>query len=155
MPLSRKSRSGFGWRTLLPWMVGAFPIACGLTVMNWQIERDLQAGSRATAEQVIEHVERILDGASRTAIALLPSAGTPCTEAQLLLRGEVTSNAFIRSTNLVKQDRLYCSSLFGAFDEPVTASDYVDGHLWLMDGNSVTPGHPLLVYRASDKDRAA
>ncbi|MBF8694548.1 EAL domain-containing protein [Pseudomonas fulva] len=155
MPLSRKSRSGFGWRTLLPWMVGAFPIACGIAVMNWQIERDLQAGSRASAQQVIEHVERILDGASRTAIALLPSAGTPCAEAQLLLRGEVTRNAFIRSTNLVKQDRLYCSSLFGAFDEPVTASDYVDGHLWLMDGNSVTPGHPLLIYRASDKDRAA
>jgi hypothetical protein len=55
----------------------------------------------------------------------------------------------------VHRNNLYCTSLFGNFDEPVDARDYTDGQLWLMDGNSVTPGHPLLVYRASQGDRGA
>jgi hypothetical protein len=74
---------------------------------------------------------------------------------QLALRIAVTRNAFVRSTSLFDRNNLYCTSLFGNFDEPVDARDYTDGQLWLMDGNSVTPGHPLLVYRVSQGDRGA
>jgi len=155
MPLTRKSRAGWSWRTLLPWAIGVLPVACGLGVMNWQIDRELHANSHATAAQVIGHVERILDTASSTAQALLPLAGDPCARVQLALRGQVTRNAFVRSTNLFQHNTLYCSSLFGEFDEAVDAGDYANGTLWLMDGNSVTPGHALLVYRASDGDRGA
>lgn len=155
MPLSVKRRARLSWRTLLPWVVGVLPVACGLTVMNWQIEREMQASSQATARQVVEHVERILDNLSSAANALLPLADSPCDEAQLMLRAQVTRNAFVRSTNLFRHNALFCTSLFGAFDEPVNPGDYIDGKLWLMNGNSVTPGHPLLVYRASDGDRGA
>ena len=71
------------------------------------------------------------------------------------MRSQVTRNAFVRSTNLFQHHNLYCSSLFGDYDEEVEANDYTHGRLWLMDGNSVTPGHPLLVYRVSDGDRGA
>lgn len=155
MPLSVKRRARLSWRTLLPWVVGVLPVACGLAVMNWQIEREMQASSQATARQVVEHVERILDNLSSAANALLPLADSPCDEAQLMLRAQVTRNAFVRSTNLFRHNALFCTSLFGAFDEPVNPGDYIDGKLWLMNGNSVTPGHPLLVYRASDGDRGA
>lgn len=155
MPLTVKRRAGLGWRTLLPWVVGVLPVACGLAVMNWQIDREMQASSQATTRQVVEYVERILDNLSSAANALLPLAGSPCDQAQLTLRAQVTRNAFVRSTNLFRNNNLYCSSLFGAFDETVRPGDYTDGKLWLMDGNSVTPGHPLLVYRASDGDRGA
>ncbi|MCO7526039.1 cyclic diguanylate phosphodiesterase [Pseudomonas asiatica] len=155
MPLTVKRRAGLGWRTLLPWVVGVLPVACGLAVMNWQIEREMHASSQATTRQVVEHVERILDNLSSAAHALLPLVDSPCDEVQLMLRAHVTRNAFVRSTNLFRHNALYCTSLFGAFDEPVNPGDYIDGKLWLMDGNSVTPGHPLLVYRASDGDRGA
>lgn len=155
MPLTVKRRAGLGWRTLLPWVVGVLPVACGLPVMNWQIEREMQASSQVTARQVVEHVERILDNLSSAANALLPLVDSPCDEAQLILRAQVTRNAFVRSTNLFRHNALYCTSLFGAFEEPVNPGDYIDGKLWLMDGNSVTPGYPLLVYRASDGDRGA
>ncbi|MFP3527465.1 CSS-motif domain-containing protein, partial [Pantoea sp. SIMBA_072] len=79
---------------------------------NWQIDRDLRASSHATAAQVVEHVERILDSLSSTAHALLPLAGSPCTQVKLALRGQVTRNAFVRSTNLFQHNTLYCSSLF-------------------------------------------
>ncbi|MDR6712900.1 sensor c-di-GMP phosphodiesterase-like protein [Pseudomonas hunanensis] len=149
MPLSVKRPAHWSWRTWLPWVIGVLPMLCGLLIMHWQTERELQANSQATARQVVEHVERILDSLSAAAQALLPLAGRPCAEIQVALRSEVTRNAFVRSTNLVERDTLYCNSLFGDYQEPVNAADYTDGRLWLMDGNSVTPGHPLLVYRAS------
>ncbi len=155
MPLTAKRRASLSWRNLLPWVVGVLPVLCGLAVMNWQVEREMQASSQATTRQAVEHVERILDNLSRAANALLPLTASPCDQVQLTLRAQVTRNAFVRSTNLFRHNNLYCTSLFGEFDEPVNASDYTDGKLWLMDGNSVTPGHPLLVYRASDGDNGA
>ena len=155
MPLSVKRSARWSWRALLPWAIGVLPLVFGLGVMNWQIERELRASSQATTRQVVQQVERILDNLAQAAQALLPLAGRPCEEAQLALRGEVTRNAFVRSTNLFQHDTLYCTSLFGEVDEPVDASDYTDGTLWLMDGNSVTPGHALLVYRTSSGDRGA
>ena len=155
MPLFAKRRAALNWRTLLPWMVGVLPVVCGLGVMNWQVEREMQASSQATTRQVVAQVEHILDSLANAANALLPLAGSPCDKVQLRLRAEVTRNAFVRSTNLFLDNSLYCTSLFGAFDEPVNPADYVDGKLWLMDGNSVTPGHALLVYRASRDNRGA
>lgn len=140
---------------LLPWCVGVLPLLCGLAVMRWQTERELQASSATTAREVVKHLETVLDSLSIAARHLLPKAGQPCQDAQLALRIEVTRNAFVRSTNLFERDTLYCSSLFGDFDEPVDARDYTGGQLWLMDGNSVTPGQPLLAYRINEGDRGA
>ncbi len=140
---------------LLPWCVGVLPLLCGLAVMRWQTERELQANSAATAREVVKHLETVLDSLSIAARHLLPKAGQPCQDVQLALRIEVTRNAFVRSTNLFERNTLYCSSLFGDFDEPVDARDYTGGQLWLMDGNSVTPGQPLLAYRINEGDRGA
>ncbi|WP_248920331.1 EAL domain-containing protein [Pseudomonas entomophila] len=155
MPLTPKRPARWSWRMLLPWCVGVLPLLCGLAVMRWQTERELQASSAATAHEVVQHLETVLDSLSIAASHLLPKAGQPCQDVQLALRIEVTRNAFVRSTNLFERDTLYCSSLFGEFDEPVDARDYTGGQLWLMDGNSVTPGQPLLVYRISEGDRGA
>lgn len=155
MPLTVKRPARWSWRRLLPWAVGTLPILCGLAIMHWQIERDLRDNSQATVQQVVNHVERILDGVSKAAQALLPLAGRPCSEVTLALREQVTRNAFVRSTNLFNHDTLYCSSLLGDYDEPVNPLDYTEGQLWLMDGNSITPGHPLLVYRTGQEGRGA
>lgn len=155
MPLTAKRRSVFSWRTLSPLMVGMVPVVSGLVIMHWQIEREMKASSHTTTQQVLGHIEHILDNLSSAADSLLAHTDVPCEQAQLLLRTQVTRNAFVRSTNLFRHNSIYCTSLFGAFDEPVNPADYVDGKLWLMDGNSVTPGHPLLVYRASQGDHGA
>ncbi|MCG8295880.1 EAL domain-containing protein [Pseudomonas entomophila] len=155
MPLTPKRPARWSWRMLLPWCVGVLPLLCGLAVMRWQTERELQANSAATAREVVKHLETVLDSLSIAARHLLPKAGQPCQDVQLALRIEVTRNAFVRSTNLFERNTLYCSSLFGDFDEPVDARDYTGGQLWLMDGNSVTPGQPLLAYRINEGDRGA
>ena len=43
----------------------------------------------------------------------------------------------------------------GTYQSPVNPDDYVDGRLWLMKGNPVTPDTALLVYRLVDGDRGA
>ena len=155
MPLSRKRPARWSWRALLPWGIGALPVVCGLLVMDWQTQRELRASSEAATGQVVHQIERILDSLDAAAQALLPLAGQPCAEVEVALRTQVTRNAFVRSTNLFQHNTLYCTSLFGNYQEPVDAQNYTDGRLWLMDGNSVTPGHALLAYRASKGARGA
>ncbi|MFE1817204.1 CSS-motif domain-containing protein, partial [Metapseudomonas otitidis] len=83
-----------------PWAVGALPLLCGLAIMHWQAQRELQNTSQATTRQVVEQVEHILDNISNAAKELLPLVGRPCDEIDLALRSQVTRNAFVRSTNL-------------------------------------------------------
>ncbi|WP_312933365.1 cyclic diguanylate phosphodiesterase [Pseudomonas sp.] len=153
MPLTALRPARWSWRTLLPWTVGLLPLLGGMAVMRWQAERELHEQSQAAALQVLRQSELILEQLSRTARTLLPLAGQPCESASLPLRAEVTRNAFVRSTVLFDHDRVYCTSLLGGYDEAVDINDYTEGTLWLMDGNSVTPGHPLLVYRLGNAGR--
>ncbi|MDD2058020.1 EAL domain-containing protein [Pseudomonas sp. GD03860] len=155
MPLSVHHRPRRLWRLALPWVVGALPLLCGVLIMQWQAGRELQARSEENARHAMNQVERILDDISGAATELLPLAGQPCLAEKLALRDQVTRRAFVRSTNLEYKGELYCSSLFGPFTEQVNPADYTQGKLWLMSGNSVTPGHPLLVYRVQEGERGA
>ncbi|WP_425224308.1 CSS-motif domain-containing protein [Pseudomonas sp.] len=142
-------------RLIAPWLAAALPLLAGLGILYWQAERDLAASAHDTAEQALAQFELMLDNVADSANALLPLAGQPCADATLALREQVTRRPFVRSTNLALDDHLYCSSLFGEFSEPINPGDYVGGHLWLMDGNPVTPGQALLVYRAFNDEQTA
>ncbi|TDF82429.1 EAL domain-containing protein [Pseudomonas sp. H9] len=155
MPFSVKRRPRRLWRVVLPWLVGALPMACGLLIMHWQAERELQSRSEASTRQVVRQIDHILDDISAAAQALLPLAGQPCAAQSLALREQVVRHAFVRSTNLEYRGELYCSSLFGTYREVIDSNDYFQGRLWLMQGNSVTPGHPLLAYRTAADGRGA
>ena len=140
---------------LLPWLVGALPVLGGVAIMHVQAERALQARALDSARQAVSHLESVLDNVAEAARSLLPLAGRPCSEVNLVLREQVTRRSFVRSTNLTLNDEIYCTSLFGEFREKVDPADYTAGSLWLMNGNSVTPGHPLLVYRLSEGAKGA
>lgn len=155
MPLHTSRRRDQLLRRLLPWLVGALPVLGGLAIMHWQAERELQARALNSARQAVAHLEGVLDNVAEAARTLLPLAGRPCPEVDLALREQVTRRSFVRSTNLTLDNEIYCTSLFGEFRETVDPADYTGGSLWLMDGNSVTPGHPLLVYRLSDGAKGA
>ena len=142
-------------RLISPWLVGALPLVLGLGILYWQAERDLNTHALDTAKQALAQFDLMLDNVADAANVLLPLAGQPCADNTLALREQVTRRPFVRSTNLAFDDHLYCSSLFGDFSEPINPGDYADGHLWLMDGNPVTPGQALLVYRAFNDEQTA
>lgn len=155
MPLQKTRTRRRALRRLLPWLIGALPVLGGLAIMHWQAQRELDNRALASASQAVAYLDQVLDNVAAAARDLAPLAGRPCADVTLALREQVTRRPFVRSTNLFANDQLYCSSLYGDFNEKVHAADYTDGSLWLMNGNSVTPGHPLLVYRFAEGGNGA
>ncbi|MBV4458589.1 EAL domain-containing protein [Pseudomonas sp. COR58] len=150
MPLTARSRRKPGTRILVTLLCGLLPILSGTAILYLQAERTLHQSAEQTADEALRQFELMLDNTAQAARELLPLAGQPCDTAQLALREQVTRRPFVRSTNLVWDNNLYCSSLFGHFKEAVNPGDYTQGKLWLMNGNPVTPNTALLVYRLSD-----
>ncbi|MCF5076740.1 cyclic diguanylate phosphodiesterase, partial [Pseudomonas syringae] len=147
-PLARHSISA---------VCGLLPVVLGVAILHWQAERSLEQSTAQTAQEAVRQFDLMLDNTALAAQTLLPLAGQPCDNAaQLALREQVTRRPFVRATTLSWQKNIYCSSLFGRYYEsPVNPDDYVDGTLWLMNGNPVTPDTALLVYRLVDGDKAA
>ena len=133
------------------------PILLGVLILHWQAERTLEQSSAQTAQEAVRQFDLMLDNTALAAQSLLPLAGQPCDNGtQLALREQVTRRPFVRATTLSWQKNIYCTSLFGGDHvSPVNPDDYVDGRLWLMNGNPVTPDTALLVYRLVDGDKAA
>ncbi|MDI2590295.1 EAL domain-containing protein [Pseudomonas sp. N3-W] len=149
MPLTVKYRRSRRMRIVVTVLCGVIPIVLGLVILCLQAERALHISTQRTAEEARRQFDLMLDNTAQAARELLPLAGESCSEAKLALREQTTRRPFVRSTNLVWDNNLYCSSLFGDYQEKVNPGDYTQGELWLMNGNPVTPDTALLVYRLS------
>jgi sensor c-di-GMP phosphodiesterase-like protein len=155
MPLSATQLRKRPRRYLITLLCGVLPVLSGVGMLYIQAERTLQQQARQTAGELVRQVELMLDNTALAARELLPLAGQPCEAVKLALRDQVTRRPFVRSTNLIWDDALYCSSLFGEFEEPVNPHNYYQGTLWLMDGNPVTPDTALLIYRLNEGRQGA
>nr|BFE96196.1 hypothetical protein GCM10020185_67320 [Pseudomonas brassicacearum subsp. brassicacearum] len=155
MPLTATRSHTRPRRYLVTLLCGLVPMLSGLAILYMQAERTLAQQTRQTAEELVRQIELMLDNTALAAHELLPLAGQPCEAVKLALREQVTRRPFVRSTNLIWDNNLYCSSLFGAFEERVNPSDYHQGTLWLMDGNPVTPDTALLIYRINEGHQGA
>ncbi|MGL6246526.1 EAL domain-containing protein [Pseudomonas sp.] len=155
MPLNVKSRRKRGKRMFLTLLSGLLPVLLGVVILYMQAERALQQSTELTAEEAVRQFELMLDNTSQAARELLPLAGQPCNDVKLALREQVTRRPFVRSTNLVWDNNIYCSSLFGDVQEKTSNGDYSKGQLLLMKGNPVTPDSALLVYRLGEGKHGA
>lgn len=155
MPLNVKNRRKRGIRIAVTVLSGLLPVSLGFAILYMQAERTLQQSTRLTAEQAVSQFELMFDNTAEAARELLPLAGQRCNDVKLALREQVTRRPFVRSTNLVWDDSIYCSSLFGDYQERINAGDYAHGQLLLMKSNPVTPDSALLVYRLSEGQRSA
>ncbi|WHS58064.1 EAL domain-containing protein [Pseudomonas sp. G2-4] len=155
MPLTATRSRTRPRRYLITLLCALLPMLSGLGILYLQATRTLEQQTRQTAEELVRQVELMLDNTALSARELLPLAGQPCEAVKLALREQVTRRPFVRSTNLVRDNTLYCSSLFGAFEEKVNPGDYHQGALWLMNGNPVTPDTALLIYRLNEGEQGA
>jgi sensor c-di-GMP phosphodiesterase-like protein len=154
MPLNvnnRRTRT----RIAVTVLSGLLPVVLGFAILYMQAERALKHNTEQTAEEAIRQFELMLDNNALAARELLPLAGQSCIDVNLALREQVTRRPFVRSTNLLWDDTIYCSSLFGDYQEKLTAGDYTKGAILLMKGNLVTPNTAVLVYRLSEGKQGA
>ncbi|WP_223502666.1 EAL domain-containing protein [Pseudomonas sp. BF-R-24] len=154
MPLKAKTRSR-STRIAVTLISGLLPVLLGAAILYMQAGRALKQDAEQTAEEAIRQFDLMLDNNAQAARELLPLAGQSCGEVTLALREQVTRRPFVRSTNLVWDNNLYCSSLFGDYQEKVNPGDYTQGALWLLSGNQVTPNTAVLVYRLSEGKKGA
>lgn len=154
MPLKTNAHPR-GIRLAVTLLSGLLPILLGFVILYMQAERVLRLSSQQTAEEATRQFELMLDNTAQAARELLPLAGQSCIDVNLALREQVTRRPFVRSTNLLWDDTLYCSSLFGDYHEKMASGDYANGQLLLIKGNPVTPDTAFLVYRLSDGKRGA
>lgn len=155
MPLNAKTRHKRGKRMAVTILCGLLAVLLGSLILYLQAERALKQSTELTAEEAIRQFDLMLDNTAQAARELLPLAGQTCNDVKLALREQVTRRPFVRSTNLVWDNNLYCSSLFGDYQEKVNPGDYTQGKLWLMNGNPVTPDTALLVYRLTEGNQGA
>src|SRR5471032_1946737 len=157
MPLTVNGPRKRATRYLLTTLSGLLPIGVGVVILHWQAEHTLQQSTAQTAQEAVRQFDLMLDNTALAAQELLPLAGQPCDNGvKLALREQVTRRPFVRATTLSWQKNIYCSSLFGDhYQSAVNPDDYVDGSLWLMNGNPVTPDTALLVNRLVEGDKAA
>ncbi|MFW0758959.1 EAL domain-containing protein [Pseudomonas sp. H11T01] len=158
MPLTVKGPRNRTTRYAITVLSAALPIVLGVVILYLQAERTLEQATAQTAEEAVRQFDLMLDNAAQAAQEILPLAGQPCdNDERLALREQVTRRPFVRSTNLIWNNSNYCSSLFGDYvaEQALNPNDYVEGKLWLMSGNPVTPNTAVLVYRLSEGNKAA
>ena len=146
MPLRAKTRTP-RIRMAVTLLSGLLPVLLGTAILYIQAGRALEQSAQQTAEEAIRQFDLMLDNTAQAARELLPLAGQSCIDVNLALREQVTRRPFVRSTNLIWDDVIYCSSLFGDYHEKLAAGDFSQGRLLLMKGNPVMPDTALLVYR--------
>ncbi len=155
MPLTVKMSRKWTDRYALIVLSGLLPVVLGVLIIVWQANRSLKLEATQTAQEAVRQFDLMLDNAALAADVVLPLAGQDCAQVELALREQVTRRPFVRSVNLVWDNQIYCTSLFGNYKEAVNPANYAGGVLWLMPGTIVTPNDPVLVYRQARDKRGA
>ncbi|NBA96306.1 CSS-motif domain-containing protein [Pseudomonas sp. R5(2019)] len=127
--------------------VGLTPIVAGLLVLYTQVDRSLAQSATKATIMGLHKTEAVMDRVSAAAGKIRYLAGQPCDAALSTLRMGVVSETYLRSLTLVRNNRMYCSSLEGVMSAPLDPANFHDGKFWLRQGNPTTPDSSMLYYR--------
>ena len=143
---------GRGFTPMLALVVAIVCGACVIAATAWWARHEDQAAIRERenliASDMVESIDRILDNVtSRRKQELSALPGQPCPNVELRLSELETYVQYVRSVNLVENQRLYCSSAMGRVD--VALSDYLSpapagNTLELIAGTPNQPQSPVM-----------
>ncbi|WP_449547581.1 EAL domain-containing protein [Lelliottia amnigena] len=141
------------WRYIILTLSLACGITAGTAICYWQILHSLNSDLHTRIEQAIESIDITLSHAEKAASMAEPFLGKNCDETVLTgLRTIVATVPDVRTVNLVKDDKIYCTSVFGGLNVKTTWEGGHENRLMLMGGNKITPNRSLLVYRSGGRD---
>jgi len=148
---SRTSHSGHALLTLLTLLlIGLAPVAFGLLVMAWQVNKQLDESASLSLREARVGVDSLIDSLHNASNKVLNLAEYACDRALPALHSEVVSNPDLRSLTLVRENRAYCSTLRGESGLLVDPGDYFNHRLRLEAGNDNTPDSAILYYRLQE-----
>lgn len=150
MPL-HKFRAGRALLELLViLLIGLTPVGCGLLIMTWQVEKMLAESTQVSIQHTVQDIDRILDSLHNASNKVLNLADFPCQKALPSLRTEVAMRPELRSLVLVRENRAYCSTVYGEYQLLVYPGSFFNLRLRLEAGNNVTPDSAILYYRLQE-----
>ncbi|UAY94833.1 EAL domain-containing protein [Dickeya dadantii] len=127
--------------------------AMGLWAIYYQDYRTDRQGAYANAERAVKNIEDILNEARDAVEESKPLLARPCTSdviRQLNMTAAIASH--LRTVSLIKNDVVYCSSLYGVDNRPAALGRFHMRELALLAGNAVTPDRTLIMYLGTTSD---
>ncbi|WP_042866518.1 CSS-motif domain-containing protein, partial [Aeromonas piscicola] len=91
-------------------------ILISLATLYWQTWSLTRQQAQNAAERAMVQIDSALLHSTQAARAALPLASRPCAEVARELRVLVATSPYVRSVNLSRHGRLYCSSIFDEID---------------------------------------
>ncbi|MFN3069878.1 EAL domain-containing protein [Serratia sp. J2] len=101
------------YRWLLAGAVGLAILLISLYTRYYQEVRNTEQNQRVLASRVISKLNTLLLPAEQQALSTMTLVGQPCDSVISTLRFRAAQNQALRSLLLVKDGKIYCSSLFG------------------------------------------
>lgn len=144
MPLSTTRRNG---PRLLASLIGTLLIAAiTLTATYWQTQSSLRQQAQTAAQRALTEIDDVLAASIRIARQTSPLAGRPCLQVARDLRILTAASPYIRSINLTRNGRLYCSSIFDEVNVAEQRDTYAAGQLRLLPVSVLGRHPPLFLY---------
>ncbi|WP_337015507.1 cyclic diguanylate phosphodiesterase [Leclercia sp. AS011] len=122
-------------------------ILFGSAIILWQTVSNTQQETWTQLRNAQQRIDSSLDNAHQVALAVRESLGKPCNDIVPLLRTQVAISPDVRSILLAHGNNIYCSSLYGPYQERINIDNYTKGQLFLMKGNWVKVDQPIVIYR--------
>ncbi len=133
-------------------IIGAMitPLMLGGITVYWHSEKKLKLNVEKSNAAAIRRFEWMLDYASSSAKAFSSLSDKPCSQIVEALRRQAASVPFARSVLLVRNNIMYCSTIYGQLDEPIDYSVFTEGTLLLRMDDHLIPGGVVILFRAKN-----
>lgn len=140
----RKLSARFITRTLV---LSLLPSVAGLTVLYMSVNAQLSDQLNSEIERSFEHVENIFHISDNVARKSVIFDNKSCELILPELVHEATRQLYIRSINLISENKIYCSSIMATNRELQQLSSEIQDVSTLVPGNTLTPNSPVLYIR--------
>ena len=122
------------------------PVALGTVLLFVLAQGSLQRETTRSLESGVVLLDRLLWNADAAAQRAYPFTQGQCDEVLPYIRDLVVIIPDVRMITLIKDERIYCSSLLGQVDTPLPDYRLVDNSLVLMPSSPINPKESALSF---------
>jgi len=135
---------------LITLLIGLAPVACGLLVLSLQVDRKQDETIEVTAREAIYAIDHVMSTLHATTSQALVLAQQSCDAALPELRKTAIQQPNVRSLMLVKENRAFCSTLYGDYQWDIDPGTFLDRRLRVDLSREATPDTGVLIYRLQE-----
>ena len=122
------------------------PVVLGTILLFVSAQGNLQRETTRSLESGVVLLDRLLWNADAAAQRAYPFTQGKCDEVLPYIRDLVVMIPDVRMISLIKDGRVYCSSLLGQVDRPLPDYRLVDNSLFLMPSSPINPKESALSF---------